>query len=293
MSHPSTYYIKFLIVRAVARHEEIDARKVNRVLGEYDLLNVSDFEYEDILHRIKVPKDIQFRDFEHERTVEYMKMQGIYEIWNPTPAQAEVFRILRQGMVADTVKILLMGRLPSAEISQLVAQKHDFDATPVAIETFASFFWNVSLTGYSEWELLLRGRHMRGHMLACLYGSKDQARYRAGFNPKVEGKRSLKDLHRTVHFRVEATRFMQDNEDMANIVSKLSKELVSVHQAIYGEGAGLEDVLREFKAFMMKTREPNIKPLRELAPEGNYSGSGKARLKLTKGNDDDVNNADS
>lgn len=288
MAHPSARYIKYLIIRAKATKFAALLLNVNRVLKSLDLLEVGEDEFTHMVESISVPAGIQFWAPEHERTIEFMKKSQVYEMWNPGKTEEETYSLLKQSLIAETAKILLMGRLEPDEVASLLSMKHGYAVSPSCIEIFRDYFWNVATTSYEEWNTLLTGKQLRGHLLACLYGSKDQARYRAGFNPKVEGKRSLKDLHRTLHFRLEATRFMQDSAHTAETVASLSRELVNVYQAIYGEGAGLEDVLREFKAFMLQNRDPEVVSIKELAPNGNFTGSGVKFLSAKK-DDEDVN----
>jgi hypothetical protein len=74
--------------------------------------------------------------------------------------------------------------------------------------------------------------------------------------------------------RVEATRLLPDNKDTVRMLATLSKELVGVHNALYGEGAGVEDMMKELQRFIMERNAPNVVPITKLAPKGNFSGSG-------------------
>jgi hypothetical protein len=302
--HPSANYIRYLVIKGLAELGRLgpqnpppqpatDASKAEKIaynkwhaatarihttvdntLLKLNLPPISGTKYQLIYDDVVLPRGFRFFNLHHEPTREYMEEQGVVSIWSPTEVEMQVFTILKTKLAMDTIKILLMGNLPAVEVTSKVARKHRVEITADSVELFRYYFWNVDAIGFEDWELLLRGHHMRGMLLSTLHGSPDQARYRAGFNPKVDAKQSMRDIYRTLHFRIEGTRHLQDNEKTANLIGKLSKELVNVHGAIYGEGSALEDILRDFKAFVMETEEPDVTSIHDLAPEGNYSESG-------------------
>jgi hypothetical protein len=272
MGHPSTNYARYLIVRGAAEGD-LSYDEIVDTLTYYNLPGMAEIRFKRLEAELKVPNDLQVNNLRHKKTERYMQAEGLYDIWNPTAPQKEVFDLLRRPLAMDTIKILLMGHIVPEEIVARVAARHRLELSEDAIGMFSYFFWDVEAVGQLEWKGYLTGHPLKDHMMAALNGSPDQARYRAGFSPAIDGERTLKDAHMAIHFRIEATRNMADNADTAGVIARLSKELVAIHQAIYGEGAGLEEILRKFKAFKMETVEPDAKPIMELAPSGNYSGA--------------------
>jgi hypothetical protein len=75
--------------------------------------------------------------------------------------------------------------------------------------------------------------------------------------------------------RIEATRAFPDTKETTQMLTAMSKELVAVHHALFGEGAGVEEQIQELqKKVRMQRNAPNVIPLRKLAPDGNFSKSG-------------------
>lgn len=304
MSHPATNYLKYLVIKGLAEGRIADARvrreareaavraqhkgpteqdfnfstyhrEVQDVLIEYNIPSVSEGELSLIAERVHAPRYLQFGNPHHTATADYMKKAGVYSAWRPAPGERELFySLLKLNMVKDLIKILLMGRVSPLEISSRVSKKFKVDIPVPAVELFHYYFWNVPIVSHNEWREHLRGDFLKDHMMSALDGSPGQALYRAGFNPKIDGDITLKDLQRTIHYRLEATRMMGDNSETASIISRLSKELVAVHQILYGEGAGLEDTLKKFREFKMELKNSNVQDIRVLAPHGNFSNSG-------------------
>jgi len=289
MGHPSTNYVRYLIIRGSAEFDLVgdNAARVayfNEVVDTliyYNLPALGEVRFDRMVQELNVPQGLQVNNPRHPRTQRFMEEAGVSDIWNPSPAQKETLGLLRRPLAMDTIKILLMGHLTPEEVAARVSLKHRMDVSEDAIRLFAYYFWDVEAVSHIEWKNFLQGHPLKDHMMAALNGSPDQARYRAGFSPVIDGEQTLKDAHMAIHFRIEATRNMPDTTDTAAVIARLAKELVAIHQAIYGEGAGLEEILRKFKAFKMETTDPEVRAITDLAPSGNYSGAS-----LSKGGKD-------
>lgn len=274
MAHPSQKYITFLYIKSRIVNTKGTPSRINEELRSVHALSIDPDDFELLIRDIYVPVGLQYFNYRHHATAEFMKSQGLYEVWNPAVGGAELFHLLNHAQATETAQILLMGRIHPKEVVDKLYRKHRLSVTTEAIELFKRVLWDVDATSYSEWHRLLKTAPLRTSFLACLHGSPDQARFRAGFQPMIEGKKTLKDAYRTIHFMIEGLRGRPDSKEAASMIAMLSKELAGLYNAIYGDGAGLEDVLREFKAFMLQPEDPKIKPLKDLAPLGNFSNSG-------------------
>jgi hypothetical protein len=301
MSHPSSNYVRYLLVKGLAEGKIVDAKTLAKAraanprglkcdedealeffCGEVirDLITLQlppllgEWELERYLNQVKLPRSFQFWNPNHGSSAEFMRDQGIYEMWAPTASDKRLFDMLSLKPVVDTVKLLIMGRVNVVEIPDWVRQKHKVDIDPETLRLFKHYFWDTDIASYDEWSVYLRSSASKHHLLSAYAGSPAQALYRAGFNPRIDGKRALNDVQRSIHFRLEATRSMPDNAETASIISRLAKELASIHQVLYGEGAGLEEVLRKFQQLRMANKDPGVVDIRKLAPHGNFSNSG-------------------
>lgn len=314
MSHPASNYVRYLLVKGLAERKIVDAKTLTRAREanprglkcveddalEFfceevtrDLLTLQlppllgEWELERQLKRIKLPRNFQFWNEHHKASATFMREHNIYEMWVPTDSDKRLFDLLSIKPVVDTVKLLIIGRVDMAEIPDWVRQKHKVDIAPDTLRLFRHYFWDTDAASYDEWSIYLRGTASKHHLLSSYSGSPAQALYRAGFNPRIDGKRALTDVQRSIHFRLEATRSMPDNAETAGIISRLAKELAAIHQVLYGEGAGLEEVLRKFQQLRMANKDPGVVDIRDLAPQGNFSNSGVKQPKKEK--DHEVN----
>ena len=284
MAHPSSSYVKYLIVQAHARGA-VSYDRIVFTLNRLDIIRVDEGEFKFILDGIKFPDNLQFWNTDHKETADFMRQLGIYDLWNPEPTMgAEFLRLLQMPPVIDTMRVLLLGHIEAEEISEKLKFKHKVSISANAINMYRQHLWNVDGSSFSEWIYVFTyyPHDMCNMMRAAYVGTPGQALYRAGFNPVVEGKKSMKEAHRALHFRLEATRSMIDSKDTADTVAKLSREVINIYQALCGEGSGMEETLRQFKNFEMTTNKADVTPVNEIAPAGNYSRSGTTKKEKSK-----------
>jgi hypothetical protein len=113
--------------------------------------------------------------------------------------------------------------------------------------------------------------------MASLYNGEQQAMWRAGFSPKVDVKKALKDAHRQIVFRLKALESQPDTRYVLDQVVKLTRELRYLYATLYAEGEGLPEKLRELRVFLMKHDIPDVRELEDLVDKtrgGGFSGDG-------------------
>jgi len=106
---------------------------------------------------------------------------------------------------------------------------------------------------------------------------EQQALYRAGFSPRVDGNRAMKEAYRQAYFRLESLRFQPDTKTTMNAYSQLTSRMVSVHDILYAQGSGLQDQLKQFRQIMMKHKDPDVEAVDRIIDKmegGSYSGDG-------------------
>jgi hypothetical protein len=144
------------------------------------------------------------------------------------------------------------------------------------IATYTHVFWNVPRCSHSDWEELLAGKSHKDAFMAALYCGEQQALYRAGFSPRVDGMRAMKEAYRQAFFRMEALRFLPDSKTTTDAYSKLTARMLSVHDVLYSGGTGLQDQLKQFRQLMMKHDDPNIQAIDDVIEAvGSYSDDGQ------------------
>jgi hypothetical protein len=276
MAHPSTNYLKYLLVRG--RYETAEtAETINETLAAYSLPPITAEEFARLDNFLKVPKGLMLNNRDHGPTIEYMKGERILSIWAPKNGEADIFQLLQFARPRETIQVLLMGGLDFALVAEKASSRHRLNPqlNPRLVEMFYHYFWNVDIASAHDWSQVLWNFEGRPDYLAALKGGAEQALFRAGFNPEVGGIDSLRNAFSHMHFRLDATRCMPDNKDTAEIITKLSRELVSLYDTIFGGGEDMRQLLKEFRAMKLGHRDSGTKSIRDLAANGSFSGEVK------------------
>lgn len=271
MSHPSHYYIRFMMLQG---WPEETVETVNETLRGVGFPEVSESEFLQIEGSLTPPANFSPGSKSHGPTIKHLKEEKVFDLWSSKKESVEAVRLVSLPQVRETVQILLMGRFDPQDISSRVRGKYKKDISAKAITAYRHYFWNTELVGMAELRQFLWTCPMRDAYIASMWGSKNQALFRAGFSPQIDGRKALREAHRNIAMRIEATRILPDTKDTARMLATLSKELVGVHNALYGEGAGVEDMMKELQRFIMERKAPNVVPINQLAPGGNYSHGG-------------------
>jgi len=277
VAHPSEYYIRFLILNGHTDPKD-GLTHINKTLSHYCSPDLSEEQFREIRDDFVIPDGLVLSSKKDRKTKEFMDQQELTPLWIPDDNVKRVLLLCRTPMVIEMIQMLLFGRVPHDIIADRVSCKQEL-TPPLAvrdIDLYRHFFWNYTLCSTSEWESYLYHFGSRGdHLLAGLRCGKLQALWRAGYEPKVDGKRAIRDASRHLYFRMDASRMMPDTKETIEILTKLTKELTSVHAALSGEGAHLEEILREFRNLNMTTVAPGIQSLSDIASGGDFSNSGK------------------
>ena len=271
MPHPAYYYVKYIIL---ADWPEATLESVNETFTGFGFPEFSEEDFTSIMDGLNPPKAFYPQSKSHRATINYLKKEEVHVLWAWKKDAQEAVDILGLPQVRETVQILLTGRVEVEEISQRIYAKYRKLFSPKAISIYQHYFWKSELLGMQDLRLLLWTHPQRDAYIQSMMGSKNQVLFRAGFSPKIDGRKALREAHRNIAMRIEATRILPDTKDTARMLATLSKELVGVHNALYGEGAGVEDMMRELQRFVMERKAPNVIPINKLAPTGNYSHSG-------------------
>lgn len=277
MTHPSEFYTRYLLAMSEDRAEE-NADSLNETLVALRLPKMESYTFDEIKANFRPPSGFDKRNRQHKPSIEFMKAQQIHSLWDPSDNVRAMMELHFHPQVKETVQILLMAQAISAkEISLRVGRKHKYSVHEETIEAFKHYFWNVTRCSTEDWIYLLRGQPLQDHYHAALTGSRAQALWRAGFNPEIDGHSALQEVHRALFMRIEATRFMPDTKATAQILTSLTKELLAVHSALFGDGGHVEKQLEELRKFNMQRTGEKPKPLLQLVQGGTYSDDGRSK----------------
>lgn len=276
MAHPSEFYTRYFLAMSEDRSEE-SVDSLNDVLTALRLPTMESYTFDEIKAKFRPPAGFANQNRSHKPTIEFMKAQEIYTLWDPTPEVKEVMQLNFHPQVRETIQLLLMPQVISAkEISMRVDRKHKFRVHPHTVDAFRHYFWNVGRCSIENWIHLLRGQPFQDHYYAALTGSRAQALWRAGFNPEIDGHSALQEVHRALFMRIDATRSMPDTKTTAQMLTSLTKEMLAVHSVLFGDGGHAEKHMEELRRFNMQRTGTKPKPLLQLVQNGSYSNDGRS-----------------
>lgn len=292
MGHPAEYFIKFTLAQSWGDEDETTTLvSLNKSLYEFGLLGVLELQYDAIMADFSPPEGFRFNNKKHPLTKEFMESEKISGLWRPNKEERRVLLEMVDGPagIRHDLHLLLMGNIPHDVITEKINVKWRLNPkfSVIMIDTYGHYFWNVGNTTQEDWSKLLEGKQYKDAFMAALRCGEQQALYRAGFSPRVDGMRALKEAHRQAYFRLEALRFEPDTKLTAEVFSKLTARMMGLHEVLFSEGSGLQDQLKQFRQIMMKRRDPGVKAIDAVIDRvGSYSEDG-SDSEPTKGDQDD------
>jgi hypothetical protein len=277
MSHPAWYYIKYLAIMGRYTDPKSDTLgAVNETLSALKIPEVNSGVFDRIKAGIKFPAKLMLSNKEHAATVKFMKNERVHDVWNPANGDKEVFEFLQLSKPREVAQTLLMGRLPFEDIAEKITTRFRLvkQVDPRTIQLLCHYFWNVDKLSTKEWNDVLWGDPL-SHIYIGAMSSPEQALFRAGFNPQVDGKEALKVALTHLFFRIEATRSLPDCKDTSDMLSKMIKELKSLEDALSSGGQEISDIIKELRAFKIANKELPPTSINDIISAGGGSFSGQ------------------
>ena len=111
--------------------------------------------------------------------------------------------------------------------------------------------------------------------MALLLSSPKLAFYHLRLDQTIDSKKMIQDTQKIAYFTLlEVAQKPGTGLDKVKSIGVLSKTVIEAHNALSTSDMALKDVLKQFEHWRME--HPEILPpaIRQLAPGGNYSGTG-------------------
>lgn len=300
MGHPCEYYVRFLLARSWADPEQQqDITATNLTLDAYGLPSLWEKHYDAIRAAFDPPANFKFNSRKHPDTRAFMKASKIYALWCPNEDSKRVLTDILDGnqLYRHKIHLLLMGRVPYKVIAEKLNRTFRINPpiTEKMIATYHHYFWSVGSSRQDEWSELLRGFQHRDAFMASLHCGDQQALYRAGYKPKVPIKGALRDLHRQIHFRLEALHAWPDTASTFTALSTLGIRMEKLYEILHGEGAGAEDQLARLRTILLKHKVADVETIDswiDTASGGSISGDGSEKEEAEEETEDEAEDED-
>lgn len=225
------------------------------------------------------PADFRPNDRFHRDSVRYLRDHRIWALHNPDAAVQQCFQILTNFKARPLIEDLLLGRMEPKEVAKKVNARLGEFFTSETIDAYYRYFWNTAILTVDEWALLLKDLDAkRTNAVAILQVGPAMALHKHGFQQQLDTKTILREMMESVYFDFRDWKAQPRSPQRTKALSTLSRAAVNIDERLAEADSALKESLAAFERFRMKQAEHQVKGMNEIAPHGNYSGSGQKLL---------------
>lgn len=208
--------------------------------------------------------------------MQYLRDENVYEFFFPTSAAEEAWTILSDPQKRMAVEQVLLARLDLKATAKKINAKHDWHLTADGMSMFRHFFWNVKALTFDEWGRYLFGRSsLYERYMGLLQAPPQLAFFHLRLDQTLESKAMIRRTQEIAYFTLEEVAQKPGaGVDKVKAINMLGKTIVDCHVAMSTSDMALKEALKEFERFRMVHPHSAPKDIHQLAPAGNYSGSG-------------------
>lgn len=273
---PAEYFIKFLISQ-----KEHDSNAILRVLDDLGLEGLTNRYIDKLRIRMEPWPDPWTPDNHSKQAREYLKAQGIHDLWFPTDQVKEAYDILNSPQLRADVEQLLLSPLRIEDVVARINRHHGIILTILGVRTFGHYFWNRKLLPMHEWIELMDGRPIVNNHAAIMTVSPDMASSLVPWAMGYEGPPANLSTG-VVAKRIRDVAFLKileiERHPATLAHSKMMKNYSDVVKMAESEmrqsDVALKDVLTAFEKFRLRRDDSDVPSIEEVAGP-NYSRSGE------------------
>lgn len=273
---PSEFFIKFLLSQ-----REHEPGQVLRILEDFELEGLTVGYIKKVQLKMAPFPDPWDPAAKEGPTRDYLRKQGIHDLWFPHPHVQEAYKILSSPHLRADVQQLLLSPLRVEEAVKRLNKHHDIKLTIEGVEAFGHYFWNKSLLSMSEWMEFLEDRPMASENITMLRVSPDVAQSLVPWIAGMAGPPATLNTG-TVARRLRDIAFLKvleiERQPATLAHSKMMKNYSDVIRGMEAEmrqsEVALRDVLKAFEKFRLRKDDATVPAIEEVAGP-NYSHSGE------------------
>lgn len=278
---PAEYFIRFLISR-----RDTDTETIGAMLDDHEII------YKDTRYLEKVRSSLEpvpdpflvvpsKRSNEaHIATKQWLKKKGIHDLWYPTEAVQESYRILGEPRVRAMLEDLLLSPMRVEDITQHVNKHFGISLSVDGVSTFGHYFWNKNLLTPDEWMFVLDDRKPHSASQAIVRAAPDVANMVVPWVTGLAGPptsinsglvaRRIRDVAFLKMLEIERRPAGEDN---AKTMAQYMKVICQAEGEMRQSDVALKDVLTAFEKFRLNKDVAKV-PTIESVAKLNYSQSG-------------------
>lgn len=231
----------------------------------------------------RVPAQFSPSNRYHRPSVKFMRTEGIYGLHHPDAAAQEANTIITHLRARPIIEDLLLGHHHPVLVAKKVNTHLQEHFTADGIEAYRHYYWNVNLLRVDEWSTILAQQvQKQSKALAILKVGPAMALHQAGFHQEIESKQILQNVQEALYFDLLEWKSQPQSLNRTRALTNLAKGLALVDERLQESNSLVKDSLKNFEKFRMDHERRKVIDMRELAPDGNFTGSGAKLLESTK-----------
>lgn len=278
VKHPAEYFIRYLVVRDPA----VTDAALMKMLDDWGFLQPAPTYWGFLRARLaERPEGFNPTDRLHRPSMKFLRDNKIYDLFYPNDSIEQAWSILTDPNQRLIVEQALMARLEPRVAAQKLNKKHNWLLTAEGLQSYYHFFWNVRLLTFDEWGRFLYGRtSMYDRHMALLQAPPSLAFFHLRLDQTLESKKMIQRVQEIAYHTIEEVNLKPGTgPDKVKAIGLLGKLVVDAHNALSTSDMALKDVLQQFERFRMEHPLKAPPDIRQLAPGGNFSGSGEKKEK--------------
>ena len=220
----------------------------------------------------------------HRPSMRFLREQKVYEMFFQTPAVLEAQDYLTQQNKRMAVEQVILARLDYKVVATKLNKKHNWKLTADGISSYRHYFWNLDLLTFDQWGRYLYERSaLYDRYMAMLQSDPRLAFFHLKIDQTVESKTMLKRAQDIAYFALEEVNQVPGvRADKVKSIGTLIRAMTECHNALSTSDMALTGVLKEFEKWRMTNPQTLPLAIQQIAPAGNFTGSG-VELRLLDG----------
>lgn len=274
--HPALYFVKYLILK----DPSITDPEIFKTLSDWSFLMPGPGFLPHVRNDLMPPANFNPLDRLNRESMKFLRKEGVYELFYPNAAVEEAWSILADPQMRATVEQVLLSQMPLNIAALKVNKRTDWKLTVDGITAYGKFFWNVKLMSLDEWGRFLWGRtamyerHM-ALLQAATSGQYQLAMFHLRLDQVVESKHMIQRAQQICYFNLEEVNQRPGTgADKIKAITVLTKAINECHNTLSTSDMALKDILKNFERFRMEHPLKPAPDIHQLAPGGNFTGSG-------------------
>ncbi len=274
MRFPHVYYIKYLI---------LSGQNVNEVCKRVELPEIPKDSLSKIKSELKSPEGFSCNDRKHSPSVEFMRKEGIYNLFFPDGPTIEAFSLLSTLEIRAGIEKLILSREEPTKVAKTINSKFDTSISGEAIERYRHYFWNPEVMKMKDWLDLYEQTGEKRQVQHILRNGPDYARHVLGFVQNIQIRESLKELASILHFDMQALKFAPEGSDKTKSLALIATSLMKIDEKLNTNDISIKKEFENFERIKIEHTKADLKGIFDIAKAGNFSGSGRELRELSSG----------